>query len=189
MKYVSAAAFLVALCATCNAFSVVTPSRPCTMMNPLQMSMTAENNAATKTERPLGKPGTAKMDVPWQELGFEFRPTNSHVRVTWKDGEWGEPELVKVRNNSDRNFIGGTTQNATHSSQTNSFSHYAQIIESSVDRNQPSIFILGQLLFIMVSRALKGSRLLLMRMVECTSFVRTKMPRGKNLAPNVLIFH
>lgn len=42
-------------------------------------------------------PGTAKLDTPWEELGFEFRPTNSHVRVTYKNGEWGEPELVKVR--------------------------------------------------------------------------------------------
>lgn len=48
-------------------------------------------------ETSLGKPGTAKMDVPWQELGFEFRPTNSHVRMTFKDGEWGGMELQKVR--------------------------------------------------------------------------------------------
>mmetsp|Transcript_11261 Transcript_11261/g.27097 ORF Transcript_11261/g.27097 Transcript_11261/m.27097 type:complete len:406 (+) Transcript_11261:1994-3211(+) len=40
-------------------------------------------------------PGTAKLDTPWEELGFEFRPTNSHVRVTFKNDEWGEPELVK----------------------------------------------------------------------------------------------
>lgn len=43
------------------------------------------------------KPGTAELDTPWEELGFEFRPTNSHVRISCKDGEWGEPELVKVR--------------------------------------------------------------------------------------------
>ena len=43
------------------------------------------------------KPGTAELDTPWEELGFEFRPTNSHVRITCKDGEWGQPELVKVR--------------------------------------------------------------------------------------------
>lgn len=41
------------------------------------------------------QPGTAKLDVPWGELGFEFRPTNSHVRVVYKEGEgWGKPELV-----------------------------------------------------------------------------------------------
>jgi hypothetical protein len=37
------------------------------------------------------------MDVPWEELGFEFRATKSHVRMTFKDGEWGEMELLKVR--------------------------------------------------------------------------------------------
>jgi hypothetical protein len=41
-------------------------------------------------------PGSAQLDTPWEELGFEFRPTNSHVSITYKDGEWGEPELVKV---------------------------------------------------------------------------------------------
>ena len=42
-------------------------------------------------------PGTAKLDTPWEELGFEFRPTNSHVKLTYKDGEgWSKPELVVV---------------------------------------------------------------------------------------------
>jgi hypothetical protein len=42
------------------------------------------------------KPGTAELDTPWKDLAFEYIPTNSHVRVTYKNGEWGEPELVKV---------------------------------------------------------------------------------------------
>lgn len=42
----------------------------------------------------LGKPGTAKVDVPWEDLGFEFRPTKSHARMTFKNGEWGPTELV-----------------------------------------------------------------------------------------------
>mmetsp|Transcript_37780 Transcript_37780/g.43155 ORF Transcript_37780/g.43155 Transcript_37780/m.43155 type:complete len:421 (+) Transcript_37780:26-1288(+) len=46
-------------------------------------------------ETELGKPGTAELDVPWEELGFEFRNTNSHVRMTYKNGEWGSPEFVK----------------------------------------------------------------------------------------------
>ena len=51
---------------------------------------------STETARKL--PGTAKMDTPWEDLGFEFRPTNSHVKLTWKDGEgWSKPELVEVR--------------------------------------------------------------------------------------------
>jgi len=45
----------------------------------------------------LKEPGSAKLDTPWNELGFEFRPTNSHIKVTYKDGAWGKPELVKVR--------------------------------------------------------------------------------------------
>ena len=45
---------------------------------------------------PLGMPGTAKMDKEWGELGFEFRPTKSHLRITYKDGEWGEMELNEV---------------------------------------------------------------------------------------------
>lgn len=55
------------------------------------MSMTEEK---VETE-PLGKPGTAELDVPWEELGFQFRTTKSHLRMTFKDGKWGEPELVK----------------------------------------------------------------------------------------------
>jgi len=45
-------------------------------------------------ETTLGKPGTAEMDVPWEELGFEFRQTKNHLRLTYSDGSWGEPELV-----------------------------------------------------------------------------------------------
>jgi len=56
----------------------------------------ATNKDTTKTDvEPLGKPGTAELDCPWEELGFEFRTTKSHLRMTFKDGEWGEPELVK----------------------------------------------------------------------------------------------
>ena len=47
-------------------------------------------------EEALKKPGTAEMDVPWEDLGFVFRPTNSNVRMTFKVGEWGEMKLVKV---------------------------------------------------------------------------------------------
>jgi len=42
-----------------------------------------------------GKPGTAKMDTAWEDLGFEFRPTKSNLRITYKDGEWGEMELCE----------------------------------------------------------------------------------------------
>jgi len=59
------------------------------------------NQGATRSSRlsslatPAKTPGSAQLDTPWEELGFEFRPTNSHVSITYKDGEWGEPELVK----------------------------------------------------------------------------------------------
>lgn len=55
----------------------------------MQRSMTAADTA-------LGKPGTAQLDVPWEELGFEFRPTKSHARIVYKNGEWGPTELVAV---------------------------------------------------------------------------------------------
>ena len=43
----------------------------------------------------VGAPGTA--DLPWEDLGFEFRTTKSHLRMVYKDGKWGEAELVEVR--------------------------------------------------------------------------------------------
>jgi len=55
------------------------------------VTMTASASTGSKK-----RPGTAEMDVPWEELGFQWRPTNSHVRITYRDGEgWGEPEIVK----------------------------------------------------------------------------------------------
>lgn len=47
--------------------------------------------SATSTQ--VGAPGTA--DLPWSELGFEFRPTKSHLRMIYRDGKWGEAELVE----------------------------------------------------------------------------------------------
>jgi len=47
------------------------------------------------SERPLGTPGTAKLDKPWDELGFEFRATKSNLRISYKDGKWGELELCE----------------------------------------------------------------------------------------------
>lgn len=50
------------------------------------------------TEAAKKMPGTAKLDTPWEDLGFQIRPTNSHVKLTWKEGEgWSKPELVEVR--------------------------------------------------------------------------------------------
>ncbi|EJK57489.1 hypothetical protein THAOC_22459, partial [Thalassiosira oceanica] len=41
----------------------------------------------------MGAPGTA--DLPWEDLGFELRTTKSHLRMFYKDGKWGEAELVE----------------------------------------------------------------------------------------------
>ena len=80
----AAAAFLVT---PTNAF--VTPTTTTTTR-----IATAALNMVPSTD--LKQPGTAKMDKPWNELGFEFRPTNSHIQLTYKDGKWGKGELVKV---------------------------------------------------------------------------------------------
>jgi branched-chain amino acid aminotransferase len=70
---------------SCAAFSV---QQQCRRNSAFQMSMAADTQ--------LGQPGTAKLGIPWAELGFEFRPTKSHVRIVYRDGEWGPTELVKV---------------------------------------------------------------------------------------------
>lgn len=80
---------LAALCASASSFSLLN--------TPQQSRWTSQLHASVEERAALGKPGTAKMDVAWEDLGFEFRPTNSNVRMTYKDGEWGEMELVKVR--------------------------------------------------------------------------------------------
>ena len=55
-----------------------------------------ESMRLASTSPKAKRPGSAELDTPWEELGFEFRPTNSHIRITHKDGEWQTPELVKV---------------------------------------------------------------------------------------------
>lgn len=47
--------------------------------------------SAASTE--VGAPGTA--DLSWSELGFEFRPTKSHLKMVYRDGKWEEAELVE----------------------------------------------------------------------------------------------
>jgi hypothetical protein len=51
-----------------------------------------EQEGAAKTTR---LPGTAELGLPWEELGFEFRPTRSHLKMVHRDGEWQAPELVE----------------------------------------------------------------------------------------------
>lgn len=59
------------------------------------MSSTADKSREVNgSSSAVGAPGTANL--PWSELGFEFRPTKSHLRMIYKDGKWGEEELVEV---------------------------------------------------------------------------------------------
>ena len=60
-------------------------------------AMSSSSRLYMSTEAAKKMPGTAKLDTPWEDLGFAFRPTNSHVKLTWKEGEgWSKPELVEV---------------------------------------------------------------------------------------------
>jgi len=79
--------------------SVTTPMSPSSRL--IAFSTTEDKKEAVSENsemEPLEKPGTAKMDVPWGELGFAFRPVKSHLKMTYKDGSWGEPELTEVSN-------------------------------------------------------------------------------------------
>jgi len=90
----SVATFLVAA-VKCAAFTT-SPTKNSHAASSVQSVRQKTNQLAMVGATELGKPGTAELDVPWEELGFEFRPTNSHVCLTYKAGEWGAPELVKV---------------------------------------------------------------------------------------------
>jgi len=59
---------------------------------------TSSNIDDSVEREPLGIPGTAKLSKPWTELGFEFRPTKSNLRITYKNGQWGEFELCEDPN-------------------------------------------------------------------------------------------
>jgi hypothetical protein len=67
----------------------------------LVRSATAFRLASTTTTTTKKVPGTANLGgIAWEDLGFEFRPTNSHIKVVYKEnadgtGSWGAPELVK----------------------------------------------------------------------------------------------
>mmetsp|Transcript_2019 Transcript_2019/g.2973 ORF Transcript_2019/g.2973 Transcript_2019/m.2973 type:complete len:404 (+) Transcript_2019:149-1360(+) len=89
----SVATFLVAA-VKCAAFTT-SPTKNSHAASSVQSVRQKTNQLAMVGATELGKPGTAELDVPWEELGFEFRPTNSHVCLTYKAGEWGAPELVK----------------------------------------------------------------------------------------------
>ena len=57
-------------------------------------NINSQLSVTTSSTTEVGEPGTA--DLPWSELGFEFRPTKSHLRMVYRDGKWCEAELVEV---------------------------------------------------------------------------------------------
>lgn len=64
---------------------------------PLSTSTTLHVSSSTK------QPGTADLGgIDWKDLGFSFRPTNSHVQMVYTEsdsdsspGSWSQPELIK----------------------------------------------------------------------------------------------
>lgn len=86
-----------------NAFSATTPRshhRTTTTTTSLWATPATTSPAAATDDDddatpPLGKPGTAEMGMPWEDLGFQFRDVKSHLKLLCKDGVWGEPELVE----------------------------------------------------------------------------------------------
>lgn len=78
------------------AFSTTSPATTQSRLYSTTEDKTEAVNGKADEVAPLGKPGTAEMDKPWRELGFAFRPVKSHLRMTFKNGAWGEPELVEV---------------------------------------------------------------------------------------------
>jgi branched-chain amino acid aminotransferase len=86
MKF-SIAIVLNSIIATTSAFSLTSPLSHTNTLNAVASSTTKLYSQAVRS------PGTAKLDKPWEKLGFEFRPTKSNLRITYKDGKWGEMEL------------------------------------------------------------------------------------------------
>ncbi len=87
---------LLAMLATSTAFMTPSPLRSKPSVSSQQHGVKQSSLFMSTTENAIGAPGTANL--PWSELGFEFRPTKSHLRMIYKDGKWGEEELVEVRN-------------------------------------------------------------------------------------------
>ena len=107
MRISSALLPLLANIKICLAFTTTTSSLPSSTqytnnaiqpttnqrLNSKIRNINSQLSVATSTTE-VGEPGTA--DLPWSELGFEFRPTKSHLRMVYRDGKWGEAELVEV---------------------------------------------------------------------------------------------
>jgi len=69
-----------------------------TRRNDININRNSRLYVSTVPEPPKTKkiPGTADVGMPWEDLGFEYLQTNSHLKLTWKEGEgWSKPELVE----------------------------------------------------------------------------------------------
>ncbi|CAN0104214.1 unnamed protein product [Scytosiphon promiscuus] len=69
------------------------PATTTTRAGGVQARGSALRMVATPEISTTKAPGTADMD--WENLGFEYRDVNSHVKFTFKNGAWNEGELVK----------------------------------------------------------------------------------------------
>jgi len=95
-------ASLTSLMSFCEAFqqrSVIssTGSNTVTRRNDINNKSNSRLYVSTVTDPITTKklPGTADVGMPWEDLGFEYLQTNSHLKLTWKEGEgWSTPELV-----------------------------------------------------------------------------------------------
>jgi branched-chain amino acid aminotransferase len=43
---------------------------------------------------PLTSGPVDPSSINWTKLGFSFMPTRCYVRRVWRDGQWGEAELL-----------------------------------------------------------------------------------------------
>ena len=102
MRTLSAALLsLLATSQTCLGFiapshynsQIATTTKTTTLSTQLKQPSSRLSVSATPDINVVGAPGTAEL--PWGELGFEFRPTKSHLRMTYRDGKWGSAELVE----------------------------------------------------------------------------------------------
>ena len=156
---------------SCSAFVVVQQQQLLRLPSskfPLKVDSSTSEAVVSTTDDdrpPLGKPGTADIPCAWDELGFEFRPTKSFVRMTYKDGEWGKAELQSgVRCTTCCGFL-------LHN-------FFDTMRPSFLVRNRTFSSTLVPQLFITVNLVLRVSRHLLTKMDPSTSFDPTKTQRG-----------
>jgi branched-chain amino acid aminotransferase len=68
--------------------------------HPLLRLSAVSSSPTTATKK---MPGTAALDTPWEELGFEYRMTNSFVQIKYKDGAWGDIEIIPTTGDGPEN--------------------------------------------------------------------------------------